>query len=132
MDFSALNTKIPAEKGAWLHLRHPATGAFLYDGHGESALPCRVFVRGLESKTVQARAKNIRKNTVEGQENEDGLEFVSALIIDFENVERSAGVPLTGSDADVRWFLVQSDSFVEQVMDFAKKRSNFFEKASNA
>lgn len=127
MDFTTLNTKIGAEAGAFLHLEHPATGLPLYDDTGTAI---GVMVRGTESKTVQDRLKGLQKAQVKGATAEDtGLDFVSSLIISFVGVEK-AGRPLQPVDADLKFFFGLSDSFVEQVIEFAKDRSNFFGQTS--
>lgn len=126
MDFSKLETKTGAEKGAFLHLRHPASGELLYDTSVEPKSKIGLFVRGTESKTVQDRLKGLQREQVKGADAEDsGLEFVSSLVIRFVGVERD-GRLLSAIDEDLRFFFGLSDSFVEQVIDFAKARSNFF------
>ncbi len=123
MDFSKLNTKEGAEQGAFLHLMHPATGLPLQD---ESGTPIGLMVRGTESKTVQDRLRGLQKAQVKGAAAEEtGLDFVCSLVISFVGVEQE-GRPLQPVDKDLRWFFSLSDSFVEQVIEFAKDRSNFF------
>lgn len=127
MDFSTLDTKTPAERGAFLHLRHPVTGEHLHDDSGK---PIGMMVRGLESKTAQDHLKRLEKSRLKGASAEDtGFGVVSSLVIGFVGVDR-AGVPLTISGDDLQWFFGLSDSFVDQVMAFARDRSSFFAPAS--
>jgi hypothetical protein len=123
MDFATLDTKSAAEKGAFLHLRHPVYGHPLMDG--ETAVG--VTVRGTESKVVQDRLKSSAKARLDGDADQSALDFVCALVIEFHGVERD-GETLTADDA--AWFFGLSDSFVEQVIEFAKDRASFFKVAS--
>jgi hypothetical protein len=135
MDFSALNTKAAAEKGAFLHLKHPAFKTPLWDGEGKDRTAVGVTLRGLESKTVQDRVKRLQKERMaDGSPTDagDGLDFVVSLVIGFTGCDRE-GVPLDGkSEDDVRWFFGLSDGLVEQVIEFARERANFFKDAVTA
>lgn len=127
MDFSTLDTKTPAERGAFLHLRHPATGELLYDA---SKKPIGMMVRGLESKTAQDHIKRLEKSRMKGASTEDtGFGVVSSLVMGFVGVDR-AGAPLTIDTDDLHWFFGLSDNFVDQVMSFARDRASFFTPAS--
>ncbi len=142
MEFSSLNTKDAAERGAELHLRHPVYAHPLYSGGGtdadgrwtdkaQSPDPITVTVRGVESRSVQDRLKRLQRNRVKGKEadaEETGLEFVCSLVIGFSGLTKG-GEPMRATDA--RAFFEQSDDLVEQVIDFAKERSNFFGDASS-
>lgn len=127
MDFSALNTKVPAEKGAFLHLKHPALGTLLWDGEGADRKKVGVYVRGIESKTVQDRIKRTQKEKLDGVDGaeEAGRAFAVSLIVSFDGVERD-GKPLPATDEGIQWFFDQSDGFVEQVLKFAQDRASFF------
>jgi len=125
MDFATLDTKTPAEAGAFLHLRHPALGHLLYDGEK----PVGLMVRGTESKTAQDRLKAVQRDRMKGDKEGDGLAFVCSLVIGFQGVERD-GKAVDATDANVRWFFGLSDGFVEQVVTFASDRASFFKPAS--
>lgn len=138
MDLSGLNTKQFAEEGAKMHLKHPITGAGLFskkaDGKDDLNKPCQVIVRGAEADSVQKKLKSIRKRAMKtknagAQDEERGMEFVSSLIIGFENIEID-GKKLTGDASDITAFFDLSDSFVEQVLEFTRDRENFFQEAS--
>lgn len=135
MDFSALNTKAAAEKGAFLHLKHPALKTLLWDGEGKDRQAVGVTLRGMESKTVQDRLKRLQKDRMtDGKpaDPEDGLDFVVSLVIGFTGCDRD-GVPLDAkNEDDVRWFFGLSDGLVEQVIEFARERANFFKDAATA
>ena len=128
MDFSALDTKKAAEKGAFLHLKHPALGHLLWDGDDKTR-PIGVFVRGMESRTVQDTLKRLQADKMKGDDAGDDLDFVASLIISFTGAERD-GVPMTADDA--KWFFGLSVGFVEQVVTFAKDRASFFRQAATA
>ena len=129
MDFSTLDTKKAAEKGAFLHLQHPALGHLLWDGEGDSRKPVGVYVRGMESKTVQDTLKRLQSDKLRGDDDGDDLAFVASLVIGFSGADRD-GRPLTAEDA--RWFFGLSVGFVEQVVAFAKDRASFFKPAATA
>ena len=120
-----------------MHLKHPITGAGLFtkksDGKDDLTKPCTVIVRGAEADSVQKKLKAIRKRALKtknsGQDEERGMEFVSSLVIGFENLE-IGGKKLTGEPSDVTAFFDLSDSFVEQVLEFTRDRENFFQEAS--
>lgn len=70
MDFTQLDTKKAAERGAFLHLKHPALGHLLYatetplepwNGVGEEPEKIGVTVRGTESETVKGEARDLAK-----------------------------------------------------------------------
>lgn len=139
MDFTSLNTKKGAAKGAFLHLKHPALGHRLYTGEGASELgeaidadkatKVGVSVLGMESERVRARAKEIsRKRMKNGEEDatdEDGIVFVCSLVTEFHGIMKD-GKPMAATEENKRVFFEQSDALVEQVLNFAQDRANFF------
>lgn len=134
MDISTLNTKAPAEKGAFLHLKHPATKALLWNGKGDDRTAIGVTVRGSESKAVRDFVKQMQKDALEnpGQTKDDDLAYMVVLVMGFTGLERN-GVPLDGdNDDDVRYFFNMSDGFVEQVSEFSRNRASFFKAAATA
>jgi len=144
MDFATLDTKTSAEKGARLHLRHPAIQHLLYTGDGcdidgqwinkkKKGEAVGVVVRGTESKSVQDRLKILQKQKVKGEDEigeESALEFVCSLVIGFFGLERD-GKPIEANDDNKRLFFEMSDGLVEQVVDFSKERANFFTATSS-
>lgn len=144
MDLQKLNTKDGAEKGADLHLKHPVLGHYLYSGENcdadgvwtgtGKATPVAVVVRGTESKTVRDRLKKIQREKVkrpDADDEETGLEFVCSLVVAFKGITMD-GKPMEATPENKRMFFEQSDALVEQVIDFAKDRANFFGKTSSA
>lgn len=139
MDFTKLDSRAAAEIGAPLHILHPVTGEPMQD----DGKPCRVILRGTESRHAQqvARALNKAKRAAaekEGDDDDRALEDMHAdlvkmaapLVVGFENVNRG-DKPATAEDAE--WFLGLNlfsspgnpPSFLEQVMTFAANRANF-------
>lgn len=139
MDFTSLNTKKGAAKGAFLHLKHPALGHKLYTGEGASGLgelvdadkadKVGVSVLGMESERVRNRAKEISRKRMKDGENEatdeDGVIFVCSLVTEFHGIEKD-GKPMAATEENKRAFFEQSDALVEQVLNFAQDRANFF------
>ena len=137
MDFTSFDSRAAAEKGRDLHLVHPATGEPIFDGDN----PCIVVIRGTESREAQAQLAKLRKIKVSEDEKSDEasledmhqrlVETAVPLVIGFKNINRG-DKPAT-APADVEWFLnlqlingVEGErSFVEQVVNYATKRSNF-------
>jgi hypothetical protein len=120
MDFSAFNTREAAEKGAFLHFRHPTTGKPLFD-KGE---PVGVYLRGMESRTVTEEMRRVAKAKMLGEA--AGLKLAKALVVRFVGVEREDGTPLGNSEADIEWLFGLSSSFEEQIINFAQDRASFF------
>lgn len=125
MDFSNLNTRAPAEVGAFCHFRHPATGRQMMD----DGKPVGAMVRGLESKSVTDAVKASSKAGLTGED--AGMTMAAALIISFVNVERD-GKPLPATEEGIRWLFDLSGSFEEQILAFARDRANFFDAKSAA
>lgn len=138
MDFSAFDSRAAAEKGRDLHIKHPATGEPVFDGDK----PCIVVVRGTESREAQAALAKLRKMKLaedDAKADEASLEDMhqrlvetaTPLVVAFKNINR--GDKAATAPADVAWFLnlqlingVEGEqSFVEQVVNYATKRSNF-------
>lgn len=149
MRLSAINTKAGAEAGAWLHLVHPALEHPLYSGPGADpdtgqlidpeAEHQRVEVRvlGTESKSVQQRAKKFAAKMERGkklgaEDEREAMEFVYSLVVAFHGIEGPDGEPLQADADGKRLFFEQSDGLMEQVIEFAKDRENFFKRPSPA
>ncbi|MFY0661315.1 MAG: hypothetical protein JXR15_12545 [Shimia sp.] len=144
MDFSKLETKTGAEKGAKLHLRHPALGHLLYSGKGadengklidaaKDAQKVFLMVRGTESPTVQKQARDLqasilKNGDISDEEKEVGLAFASSLVISMHGLEKG-GKTMEATEENKREFLLLSDGLVEQVVQFAQSRANFFNPA---
>lgn len=129
MDISTLDTKKGAEKGAFMQLLHPVFGHPLFDETGDEPKPIGLFVRGNESPSVQKKLKALQKAPMTGAE-QNGLEYVCALVVGVQGLERG-GRPLEATRADLEYFFGLSDNFVEQVVTFARDRSNFFGQAES-
>lgn len=143
MDFKKFDTRTPQEKGAFLHFRaiEEYGGHEIYTGEGtddwgrwvdkdKPALAVGAMVRGMESQTVRdrlraARAAQMRNPNKPVDEEKLGTDLAQALIIEFVNVEMD-GRPVTNSRVDIEKFLELSDDFADQIVEFAKDRSNFF------
>lgn len=139
MDFGKFDSRAAAEQGRDLQLSHPATGEALFDGDK----PCCVIVRGTEGREAQKALAKIRKMKMADGEKADGdnvsleemhkrlVETAIPLIVGFKNIKR--GEKDATAPADVEWFLnlqlingIDGEkSFVEQVVNFATKRSNY-------
>jgi hypothetical protein len=122
MDFSKLNTREAAEKGAFLHWRHPVTNELLYTPKGE---PCRAFMRGAESPTVLKEQRASLKGPKIEDDAKRGLAYISPILVYFENVF-DGDRQLTDTQEDKEWFFRLSESFVEQALAFVRDRANFF------
>lgn len=143
MDFNAFDSVAAAERGAELHLKHPATGEPIND-EGE---PCVVIVRGAEGDTAQAAIRSALRARAKASEDEDAKTLLDVhkaltdaakpLIMGFKNINR--GDKPAGLD-DVDWFLNLNringqegeESFAEQINKFATKRANYLGNGSAA
>ena len=159
MDFAKLDTKTPAENGAFLHLRHPSLGHLLYNGKGcdehndwkdkkKDASKVGVIVRGVESESVQNHAKKLDaqriKNTngkrkapggeVERTAEEieqEALDFCVSLVVGFVGFEKD-GKEIVADENTKYAFFTSSNNLIEQVVDFAKDHQFAFTSAPSA
>lgn len=147
MDFKQLDTKTPQEEGSFCHLRHTKFEHDLYSGEGadeEGRLvddskdhePIGVYVRGMESPSVKKAAMKIdaalkSKNQIRITEDEAGLRFCEVLVTGFRGLTVD-GKPAEASKETIRQFFGMSDNLVEQVLDYAKVRGNFFKTPSTS
>ena len=144
MDFTKLNTKKHAERGAWLHLRHPVGDFLLYTGDGadengrlvdaaKDHKPVRVRIRGQESPTFREAMQRINANKIAemspAEAEQTTKEVACALVIEFDGVEKD-GKPLEPTKENLMAFFDQSDGLVVQVVEFAREARNFFNAAS--
>lgn len=149
MDFTSFDSRSVADEGRPLHLRHPATGALLWDDDGPAdpdkpdegrERPCLVYVLGAEGRIAQGVFREVGKleKLPDGATQEDyhARLCITArqLIVGFENIERGDR-PATVSDTD--WFLALNisnpmrgagRSFAEQVLAFTGDRGQFLGK----
>ncbi|MAM60865.1 hypothetical protein [Maritimibacter sp. UBA3975] len=143
MELTNLETKSGENKGAFLHLSHPAGGFKMWTGEGSDkdgrlidkakAEKVGVHVLGLESERVRERARQLSKKKLEGDDDaeEAGLDFVCSLVTEFVGLTQD-GKPLVANEANKRAFFEQSDALVKQVMDFAGDKANFWQGDSAA
>lgn len=93
------------------------------------------FVLGWEAPSVvELRERMAAERAREGDDYdfaEAGIRISAALITGFQGITRD-GKPLGSGDADKRFFLGLSDSFITQVNVHAKGRQNFLSRASSA
>ena len=144
MDFTKLNTKESAERGAWLHLHHPSGDYPLYTGEGADDFgrlvdaskdhkPVRVRIRGHESQTFRSAMHRINADKIADMSPAEAekitKEVACALVIEFDGIEKD-GSPMEATHENLMAFFSQSDALVMQVIDFAKEARNFFSAAS--
>ena len=134
MDIENLNSRAAQSEGAFLHLRHPATGEMLYDGEPIDENAVGLYVRGVEHPKAQsiARKNQDRKFKNEREQNDAGREYIGALIAGFVRITTDGRSLDAESDADIKLFCDMSDDFVHQVLDFAGERTNFWKAGSGA
>lgn len=149
MDFSKLDTKSPQEEGAFCHLKHTKFGHELYSGPGsdeegrivdesKDVEPIGVIVRGMEAPSVKKAAIKVEADLnppkATGKkpisQEEAGLRFAEILVVGFVGLTKN-GEPVEPTKENVRAFFQVSDNLVEQVLDFARTKPNFFENGSN-
>jgi hypothetical protein len=148
MDIGKFNTKAGAAKGAFMHLLHPAFEHPLYDGEGadsegrlmdaDKATAVGFTVLGTESRYAQNRARELQRSRLKGKhekagsaedDEQDGMAFVCALITELHGMTRD-GEPMEATEENKMYVLEQSEAFVQQVLEFAQDRANFYKAAS--
>lgn len=150
MELNSFDARTAANTAKLCKLRHPVTGKPMFDGDklGDETA-CGVFVRGTESREVQARLAEVRRarakeekgaSEVEGagvdQLHERLARDMVPLITGFQNLQRE-GRDLEATEDDIKWFLnlqlinIQRDdngedlSFLGQVAAFSTNRGNW-------
>lgn len=149
MDLSKLDTKSPQEEGAFCHLKHTKFGHELYSGEGtddegriidetKDYEAIGVIVRGMEAPSVKKAAIKIEADLnppkATGRkpisQEEAGLRFAEILVVGFVGLTKN-GQPVEPTKENVRAFFQVSDNLVEQVLEFARAKPNFFGNESN-
>lgn len=142
MELNRFNTKDPAEKGAFMHLRHPVLQHLMYaegpnvdenglwDGEGDEPEKVGLTVKGAEAPSLKKYLQGLRKRSLktrkEGSDEEEGLKFVYRTVMKFHNIT-SDGRPLdANNESDVELFFSQSSDLVLQVTQFSGEALNFF------
>lgn len=150
MDFTNFDSRVVADEGRPLHLRHPATDELLYDDDGPQydadggevprERPCVVHVLGTEGRVAQeafreaAKLPKLPEDATQADYHERLCVTARKLIVGFNGVERGDR-PATAADAD--WFLGlnisnplrgKGRSFAEQVLAFAADRGSYLGK----
>jgi hypothetical protein len=141
MDISKLNTKDPAERGAFLHLSHPVLMHPMYaeapgvddtgkwNEEGEEPPKVGVTVRGAEAPSVQEYLNSTRKARMRDKDYDDeeaAYKYAAKLIVEFHNIT-DEGRPLSAkSKDDIKKFLSLSEALTVQVTRFAADAMNFF------
>lgn len=146
MDISKINTKNPAEQGAFLHLRHPVLEHLMYvegkgvdengkwDGNGEEPKPVGVTVKGSEAPSLKKYLLASRKRSVKSRDfdqEEEGLKFMCKAVISFHGLTKDGADLDASSVDDVRMFFEQSANLIEQVTAFSSEALNFFGNAKS-
>lgn len=145
MEFSTLDTITGAEKGAFLHLKHPALGHKMYTGKGanpdgtkvdgaKDVQKVGVTVLGRDAETVKGMAEklaDLRGNPDSDPEEvkKASKDFVCAMVVEFHGLTKDSK-PMQPTNENKRVFFDQSDDLVEQVIRFAMNRANFWSAAS--
>lgn len=143
MDFNSFDSRKRGATGAWLHLKHPSSGALLYADNDHDR-PCRVRVMGNEAPAAQEAFARIQKAKAKeaaavkdkaaptrspAEVHQDLVDLALPLILGFENIDNGSA-PATAEDAV--WFLnlqitngqADEQSFAEQVVAFGFKRAS--------
>ena len=136
MDFEQFNTRKRASEGVPVHFHAPyEPGELLYDDD-DPEKPCRAWVRGYESREIEAYVQEMQRRAAERREEgepvnlvEEGSKLAAALVIRFENINR-ADKPLTTSDSDLKWFFDLSRDFADQITKVAKDNKRFLGKTA--
>ena len=129
MDIASLT--VVDDDGAVLHLRHPATGAPLFDGE----TPVTITLAGKDSQRYRTAQRiisnrNIRQgrkvqHTVESFE-ADAIEVLAACTVTWSGIELDgAAVPPTKDNARKLYADPRCAWLREQVDDFIDDRANF-------
>ncbi|MFV1943912.1 hypothetical protein VPH49_24240 [Pseudomonas luteola] len=133
MNLSKLNTRIAAEKGEDLHLRHPTTGEKLYTEDGQ---PITIRMAGTDSsiyrnaiKDMVRQRKGVKTTTPE-QGEAFALDLLTSITLDWKNIVLSDdGEPLQFSPENARNLYAEYTWIREQADEFAGDRANFLPKA---
>lgn len=130
MDFGKFDTVSAGDKARPLHLRHPASGQPLMDGE----TPCVIMVLGCEGREVQAAQRAVEADMM--AETDIGVQErlvrrAIPLVAEIKSGIDRGDKPAKAPD-DVDWLLNLNAvngahpglSFVEQVIDFSRRRES--------
>lgn len=150
MNLSSYNTVEGSEEGAFLHLKHPATGEFLYDTSKTADNKVGIYLRGVDSKNFRARLqrqanKLLKATTFSGRRGNSGMDDITAESLDIEATDRAVACFISAENAEItvqgsvkpvktaedfRILLEQCPWVRDQVDNFVGERGNFLPKAS--
>lgn len=143
MDFTNFDAVKAATGGAWMHVKHPASGNLLYgtgaDGTKDVDKPCRIKVLGSEAPSAQTTLRKLQKARARDDQakiksqteiHQELCDIATPLITEFENIDRGDRAATVD---DIAWFLnlqitngqADEKSFAEQTVEFAFKRASF-------
>tara|TARA_Y100000310_G_scaffold324866_2_gene387347 strand:- start:13194 stop:13604 length:411 start_codon:yes stop_codon:yes gene_type:complete len=129
MDLSKLSVESAADKGAFLHLKDPATGDPLFDPvSGESV---GIFLRGNDSAQVKEASRKLDLKELRGDtdtQKELLAELLAVATISWTGIgfgSEEEEFPCTPENAKKLYSDSDTDWIVEQVVPFMRLRRNF-------
>lgn len=127
MDLANLNLTEMAEKGAWLTLTHPTTGADLDIRIRLAGADSPAWKKAEKSQTNKRLANLSRKGNLSmnaDEIEERGIALLAAVTLAWENIEEH-GQAYPCNEANARQLYRKYDWIREQVDAFVGDRSNF-------
>lgn len=127
MDLKNLDYRAAQSNGAFLHLRHPATGDLMWEGAEVEGNEVGVYVKGVEDPKAQRLARIIQADNFKNDREREnaGLDYAYHLVCGFKNLTRDGELLDHQDPKDLKAFFDLTDDFVHQIMEFAQVRANF-------
>jgi hypothetical protein len=131
MNILSLDTRTKSNQGAFLHLKHPATGAKLYDGEG-TANPVGLYIKGRDSDEFAVSTHKRNNERLSAKDpipvtsekiEQDGIELLASLTCGWENLK--VGENAKFSQDAARDLYAKLPWVYEQANTFAGDRANF-------
>lgn len=131
MDFSKIDVTAAADKGALMHVEHPATREPLYDKAGK---PITMLLAGQDSRLWKSEQAKIsekyagRKKYNAASLQRDSIELLASVTLQWNGIEWE-GKPLECNRENARMLYAERAWVMEQVDAFVAERANFFTSA---
>lgn len=129
MGLASLSPTKAAEKGADLHLRHPATGELLFEKVRGTDVPVTVRLLGRDSKAVKDATKAAEKRRAKGAMTEaDAVDIMAAAITGWSEglcVKKPGDLPYSPENARALLTNPDTEWVAEQIGPFSMSRRSF-------
>ena len=118
MDIANLNTMKAADEGAWLELKHPATGEKLGASIKLAGADSAIFRN--KKREISNRRINAKSPATIEQIESEGLELLASCVIDWGKLQINGATPTDAKAvfSEYAWIKEQADEFIGERANF--------------